>query len=739
MLFSSFRIQIMSLLFAGSLSAGLFGISRAAPEGTAKPSAPSNNSKPALVKPTAKPAVKPTAKSMAKPTATPVAAIKSPEIDSTTALDALPSGMKRALIIGVEKYETLTELNQCGNDARAFATLLQAQYGFKANSILLVTDDDESATTTTRPTYLKLKNLVKNWVDSIRPGDEVIFFFSGHGANVDGTDRLLPNDVAVGEISEYSINYKELRNDLENKKPRHCVMITDACRNIIRGAKSGGDDNKYGMIEDSAYPQFAEMRSCMPSQTSLEMQDKPFGAFTYYLLKGLRDDPGAVDTVKGAVTFDSLTGYLRESVASYALKCNMPTQTPTGSASQGSMVFRRVKADQLDAPLNDETLSLDPKPELKDNVQLVVRNAPAGARLFLGNEEHDDLAQPLLLDIAAPERIVMATIEARGHKRLKTPVSFKRGFATTWNVQMEPDAIVTVPNERTTPDGATMVWVPYGLFWLGSEDKVGQEDERPMRKVEIPKGYWIDKTEVTVAQYRAFCKANNDLMPPAPSWGWRDDDPMVNVTYDEAVAYAKWAKKRLPTEAEWEKAARGDQALAYPWGNQFSSEKAVVRVTGIRRSSPSYVGSIPEGASPYGALDMSGNVAEWCSDWYMNNYYRYCETKPDSDKINFGRLIGKALRNKKGKALGFAYNDPQGPERLQEVGDTKVVECTQRVMRGGFWATEQGDARAATRYAATPKSRLTSVGFRCVSDDRGPPGSDPPAKEKGKKKDKDDD
>ena len=182
-------------------------------------------------------------------------------------------------------------------------------------------------------------------------------------------------------------------------------------------------------------------------------------------------------------------------------------------------------------------------------------------------------------------------------------------------------------------DGAEMVYVPAGEFIMGSTDgdiaALVKEypdakaewfaDEKPQFRAHLP-GYWIDKCEVTVAKYRKFCKETGREMPHAPSRGWHDDRPIVNVTWDDAEAYAKWAEKRLPTELEWEKAARGTDGRQYPWGNVWDADKC----TNFKSTAggTQAVGHYAGGASPCGALDMAGNACEFCADWYDENAYR---------------------------------------------------------------------------------------------------------------------
>ena len=174
-----------------------------------------------------------------------------------------------------------------------------------------------------------------------------------------------------------------------------------------------------------------------------------------------------------------------------------------------------------------------------------------------------------------------------------------------------------------------MVRVPAGEFTMGS-DEVDKEakalqygfrkplyaNEHPSRKVTLT-GFHIDKTEVTNTEYLEFVKTTKHRLPN----GWKageypegmGDHPVVNVSWKDADVYCKWRKRRLPTEAEWEKAARGADARRFPWGPEFDIEK-VNTLGEYNGTTP--VGKFPEGASPYGALDMSGNVMEWTSDWY---------------------------------------------------------------------------------------------------------------------------
>jgi formylglycine-generating enzyme required for sulfatase activity len=227
-------------------------------------------------------------------------------------------------------------------------------------------------------------------------------------------------------------------------------------------------------------------------------------------------------------------------------------------------------------------------------------------------------------------------------------------------------------------DGAEMVSIPAGEFLMGSND--GSDDEKPPHKVHLD-GYWIYRNLVTVAQYRKFCQATGRQMPNPPSWGWKEDHPVVNVSWDDAMAYCRWAGGSLPTEAQWEKAARGTDGRKYPWGNEWDAgrlwcSKSQLGDAGM--TAP--VGSFPSGASPYGVLDMAGNVWQWCYDWYDEKFY-------SSRLAEQANPVNEGVGEKKG-----------------------------RVLRGGSWGdTIPNHFRAAARLSgAPPYAPYISFGFRCV-------------------------
>lgn len=244
------------------------------------------------------------------------------------------------------------------------------------------------------------------------------------------------------------------------------------------------------------------------------------------------------------------------------------------------------------------------------------------------------------------------------------------------------------PRPPSVPAG--MVLVPAGPFLMGSEE--GREDEAPLREVYLD-AFYIDRYEVTNAEYAAFLNAigghvgrcgghdcaDTEVENPDSRIFYNyktrryeveagyENHPVIKVSWYGAKAYCEHHGKRLPTEAEWEKAARGTDGRAYPWGDQFEVGRANV---GGRVGDTMPVGSYPAGASPYGAYDMAGNVWEWVEDWYRAYPGSHCRS------------------------------DLFGPKY--------------KVVRGGSWNHPPRDARCSCRDIAHPARRILVVGFRCA-------------------------
>jgi formylglycine-generating enzyme required for sulfatase activity len=295
--------------------------------------------------------------------------------------------------------------------------------------------------------------------------------------------------------------------------------------------------------------------------------------------------------------------------------------------------------------------------------------------------------------------------------------------------RLQIDQELIIPTTDVTPSAQAtetvaaaledMVFVPAGEFIMGSAAGEGLDNEHPQRRVTLD-AFYIGKYEVTNAQFSQFVDATGyttDAETAGWGWAWTGEDweevegadwrhpqgpdsgiedkmdhPVVQVSWNDADAYCQWAGVRLPTEAEWEKAARGTDGREYPWGNSVADgsklnycdvncEQAWKDSSvddGYADTAP--VGNYEAGKSPYGAYDMAGNVWEWVADWYDADYY---SRAPDSN--------------------------PPGPDS----GD-------RRVLRGGSWYGYEGDARCVDRYGGAPDVRISYFGFRVAASPSSP-------------------
>jgi len=219
-----------------------------------------------------------------------------------------------------------------------------------------------------------------------------------------------------------------------------------------------------------------------------------------------------------------------------------------------------------------------------------------------------------------------------------------------------------------------MVFVPQGDFIMGNDN--GLSDEKPEHTVNLD-AFWIDSTEITNSMYALCVQAGDCQKPRILSSSTHnsyyenlqyDDYPIINVNWNDANSYCSWAEARLPTEAEWEKAARGVKGNIYPWGNTDPS--CLLTHANFCSEDTAAVGSYPEGASDYGALDMTGNVYEWVGDWYDPTYYTNSPIK-----------------------------NPLGPESGQS-----------HVMRGGM----REPLRSSLRNYGGSSYDANGLGFRCA-------------------------
>jgi sulfatase modifying factor 1 len=360
--------------------------------------------------------------------------------------------------------------------------------------------------------------------------------------------------------------------------------------------------------------------------------------------------------------------------------------------------------------------------EWPDNVGTLVfdvalAEADAGAylvALVALADEHDALYDGVFMP--AVRALGPAVVAEKQHRAMPTAPPAERPAPINTAVR-SADGMVTVyvPAGEFEMGNTGVQWVWAGSLRGGDLDLQVFTDEQPQHTVYVD-AFWMDQTEVTVAMFRAFVEATGyrtsaeregwgnpwregpmeEEWPKVPGADWlhphgpessaEDDHPVVQVSWDDAAAYCEWAGGHLPTEAQWEKVARGRLGRLWPWGNTYDGTRGSfcdaqcpierwkhnTYDDGYALTAP--VGSFPSGASPYGALDMAGNVWEWVADWYDDSYY--ADSPPEN---------------------------PSGPD-----------SGTVRAMRGGSWFDTESWVRCTVRHQNPPWSRCDDVGFRCA-------------------------
>jgi formylglycine-generating enzyme len=539
-----------------------------------------------------------------------------------------------AVVIGIGQYreEVIPKVAYAVQDAQAIAGLLETQAGIPKTHIKVLTD--------ARATLSDLRNHLGEWLRMRVKADSTVYvYYAGHG-----TPNLQTQSGAIvpwdghPDFPAGLYPLKELEDTLSKLPTKNVVVFLDSCfsggagRSVIaKGARPMG--LQYPVLSQG---EVMVLAAATGTQISSDYDKARHGLFTHYLLAGLR---GEADGDKdGLVTLKELFPFVRDRVANTAVEELNREQTPVLFPGDDRLGKR-------------ETLPL--------------------AKAILGS--------------TAPE--VSAT-----KSQTSEPKSIEVAKAYTAPQQTGRDLI--------GKDGTPMVLIPAGEFQMGSPGgglfgmgAEGEADEHPQHAVYLD-AFYIGKLKITNSQYQTFIKATGHRAPtnccdPAKFDIWRGgipfegtaDLPVINVDWHDAFSYCAWAGGRLPTEAEWEKAARGTDGRIYPWGNQAATRS----LANFSLQEISYwdgplsltrVNQYDSGQSPYGVFDMAGNVWDWVQDWYSENYYQ------DSPSRN-----------------------PMGP-----------AKGTAKVIRGGSWRNTPDMLRSANRNKHHPSERRVYVGFRCAQD-----------------------
>ena len=547
---------------------------------------------------------------------------------------ASPNERRVALVIGNAAYQYTAPLQNPLNDAQDMARVL--------------TDLQFQVILTTNATLETMADAIFAFGERLKGGGVGLFYYSGHGLQVKGENYLIPIDANVGredDIKRKTINARDVLDKMDEAKSHLNLVFLDACRN-----------NPFPRRVRAVSRGLAGMNA--PTGTLLIFATNP-------------DNVAQDGTGRNGAYTKHLLHYI------------------TQPGLEVGMLLRRVRT-----AVKDET----------GGQQVPWENGSIEGEFYFNGMRG---VPPVTSLVSSPP--------------LSSPAT-----GTQVAMGIAPQQSQTPPATMVGNERAEMVLVPAGEFSMGSDteeiDRLLQgrtdvkrevfNDEIPRHRVSLD-GFYIDTYEVTNAHFQQFVQATghrthaeregagyvnkgatfalvngaNWRAPQGPgsSLASLEQHPVVQVSQEDAKAYCSWAGKRLPTEAEWEKAARGTDGQLYPWGNQFDGTRANFCDTncqttltdraandGSRYTAP--VGSYEGGKSPYGVYDMTGNVWEWVADWHDENYYK-----------------SSPARN------------PQGPAS----GD-------QAVLRGGGWGNVALSVRASNRSRSAPAHRYDDIGFRCA-------------------------
>ncbi len=568
-------------------------------------------------------------------------------------------GRYHALVIGNQQYRHLPSLTTPAADATAVVDVLRKEYGFTARLLL-------------NATRVEMVDALADLRGKLGERDNLLIYYAGHGYLDREADRGYWMAVDADRNSPANwVSNADITDALRAMKAKHVLIVADSC---YSGTLTR--DLAIRPPEASGLARLAQKRARnVLTSGGLEPVSDVGGSghsvFARAFLEALRSNADVTDVT-------SLFAGLRRQVLLQAEQTPQYGDVRLAGHEGGDFIFARAGAKIAAlTPAPGPPPRLEGREEIRPEFgTLALSSRLAGVEVWLGDQKvwtTKPGAGYVLSNIPTGTHRIVARKE--GHKEWELAVDVVANQRAEVMIDIEP-LRPEPPKAARGEDGAEMVLVPAGEFVMGSEES---GNEKPRHRVYLD-GFYIDKFEVTNALYKPFLQSarrNQSAGRDAPS-DWSnsrfngESQPVVGVTWHDADAYCTWAGKRLPTEAEWEKAARGTDGRKYPWGDQWDASRANSNESKLGKTAP--VGSYAGGVSPYGAHDMAGNVWEWVADWYDPDYY---QRSPE--------------------------RNPTGPDS----GRT-------RVLRGGSWLYEPFGLRTASRFSFTPGFRGNLIGFRCA-------------------------
>jgi len=624
-------------------------------------------------------------------------------------------GESYALIIGIDQYKNWSRLDYPVHDCVGIHSTLTSFFGFKKKNIVTLYNED--ATKEAIINALMFRFSKKRGVNK---EDRLIIFFAGHTKSKKLRKKryrgyLIPYD-SYPYAEESSCLSTKLIKSLTDKIPaKHILLVVDACLSVSGFTRSS-------TLKIEKFADYLKEAASLNGRQVLVAGSKDdifntkgplnFSMFTGNIIKGIQ---GSADLDRdGFVLISELSDFVKSRIG------KEENQTPHlgnifGSGG-GDMVF--VIPDQNEAARLKKTTKRFFKKEMNERRKATIQLVRSMVSKYLREKQSKNaekakkkqknkiisrqkrnmsfVKQSIKKSLSKRKKKHKFKLDKKAHIKLRKKLIAKEIVYLKKEAEeiereiskltaqlkvleeLSPSGHKHVPiRTRTTrPDNAEMVFIPAGKFKMGTDD--GDYEEQPEHTVMLS-AFWIDRYEVTNKQYAKFCEETGYRKPAYAKDKDlnQDKQPVTGVSWDDSLAYANWAKKRLPTEAEWEKAARGPHGNQFPWGNKYKKGYANLYGSKDGFKFPAPVGSFPKGASYYGAMDMAGNVWEWVTDYLYDEYYKKSPSK-----------------------------NPPGPKA-----------GTFRVFRGGSWGNYYFVARGASRNGNFPYYRdQYIVGFRLVKD-----------------------
>ena len=570
--------------------------------------------------------------------------------------------------------------------------------------------------------------------------NRLLFYYAGHGyttKSATGEDLgylvMLdtPHPENEAEFDLYSVDMVKFVSDSKKIHAKHVLFMFDSCFSgtVLNLRNRVTPPHITDRIKNPVRQFITAGRADEPVPDRSEFK-KAF----LNLLEGRVEEP----TPDGYLTGVELGDYLYRTVPKFSQGQHpQHGKIHDQQLNTGDFVFV--------LPQSRQDSSEGSNVELDTIAILEIVSTPSGATVYVDGEVIGTTpVRGYQIDTGVHlEKQVNVGLELSDYKSRVRKIVLKGGQHFPWDVHLEemkkeplpskskPNILQTIieddiiRNEEVRPsspnmpktilgkDGAPMVLIPTGEFQMGNNE--GSSREKPVHTVYVD-AFYMDVHEVTVGQYNQFVHATGHLAPPEPGYPLTDRHPIVNVSWHDAMAYAKWAGKRLPTEAEWEYAARGGLAKQkYPWGNRLPDgtqcnfadknlsrvwdRESIVEVAGNRfkagddpsdkSSDDGYTYAAPVGSYPpngYGLYDMAGNVSEWCFDAYDENFYG-----------------------------NSPWENPIASIIIRDMENNRTTVNELRVSRGGSWISPAWAVQVNSRAnGARSTGMWTTNGFRCV-------------------------